>query len=360
MHRIHVYPGWKGNPYLNMLYVGARSAGWSVQPTRDLRRLYGALSNARPGDILHLHWTQPIAQSHRSEAEARRSVNTFRRAVTAAIRDNGVRLVWTVHNQLPHNTRYRDLEIELVEFIARSAWRIIQLNRSTRAAVADFYDLPAEKIVTLRHASYDGIYPPAPPQAAARAVLGVPENSPTIGFVGQIRPYKGITTLLEAAELLADRVPDLTVLLAGRTHEDHLARLDRHLPAGVRVIRDHSFIPDEDLATWFSASDLMVFPYQRVLNSGSLLLSATFGRPCILPDEPHLVAEFADQEWISFFSPEDSPASGLAAAIEANLADVGQRRAAALAFAAEYTTYDMAWDYLRILEEAGPAGRPQR
>ena len=59
----------------------------------------------------------------------------------------------------------------------------------------------------------------------------------------------------------------------------------------------------------------MVFPYERVLNSGSVLLSATFGRPCILPAEPHLVAEFGGQPWVSFYEVGDHQADSLARSI---------------------------------------------
>ncbi len=356
MQQVLVFPRWRSNPYLNMLYVGVRAEGWRMRGSRHLPEFVETLAKLEAGDVVHVHWTHPICQSRPDEASARTALDSFKDAVEAAT-GRGVRLVWTVHNQLPHATQYRELERELSAFLAATAWRIIQLNRETRAAVAADFDLPAEKLVTLRHASYRGIYAPAPSQAAARAALGVPAGSPTIAFVGQIHPYKGVATLLAAAGRLAEQIPDLTVLLAGRTADDQLAALEEALPAGVRVIRHHEYVPDDELGTWFAAADLMVFPYRRVLNSGSLLASATFGRPAILPGEQHLVAEFGDQEWVSFFDPSDDSAAGLADAIAQALPTAAERRAAATSYALEYTTYDMAWDYFDILAGETPSGR---
>lgn len=349
MHRLHVFPKWKKNPYLNMLYLGARAEGWSVQGSYRPHQLYAALPGLREGDVVHMHWTNPVCQGMPDEAEARRSLTDFKREVSAAV-SRGVRLIWTIHNQLPHDVRYRDLEVELAAFLCETAWRVIQLNSHTGEAVADVYTVPPAKLVTLRHASYLGVYPPAPTAAEARASLGVAADAPTLGFVGQIRPYKGILTLLEAAGRLASRVEGLTLLLAGSTTAEHLAEVEQALPAGIRTVRFHDFVPDGDLGTWFAASDLMVFPYQRVLNSGSLLLSATFGRPCVMPAEPHLVGEYAGESWISFFDPEHSAAGSLAETIAAALPGAVDQRAAAHRFAADYTTADMAWDYLRILD----------
>lgn len=349
MHRLHVFPKWKKNPYLNMLYLGARAEGWSVQGSYRPHQLYAALPGLREGDVVHMHWTNPVCQGMPNQAEARRSLTDFKRELTAAVA-RGVKLVWTIHNQLPHDVRYRDLEIELATFLCETAWRIIQLNGHTAQAVADVYEVPSAKLVTLRHASYLGVYPPAPSAAAARAELGVDPASPTLGFVGQIRPYKGILTLLEAAGRLASSVEGLTLLLAGSTTADHLAEVERALPAGVSVVRFHDFVPDAQLGTWFAASDLMVFPYQRVLNSGSLLLSATFGRPCVMPAEAHLMAEYSGESWISYFDPEHAAAESLARTIVSSLPGAVEQRAAAHRFAADYTTADMAWDYLRILD----------
>jgi len=349
--RIHVFPNWRTNPYLTMVYVGAQAEGWQVEGTTKPPQLVRAISDLGGGDVLHLHWTGPIVQSEHEADAARRNLDAFTDATDAALA-RGTRLIWTVHNQLPHRTRHFDLELELNRYLADRAWRVIQLNPFTRQAVADLFELPAERTVTLRHASYLGVYPDPPDEATARAAIGAPPSGPTIGFVGQVRAYKGINTLLAAADLVD--VDGLTLLLAGRTGAGELAAVEQNLPRRARTLRHHAFLDDAALANWVVAADLLVFPYERILNSGSVLLAATFGRPCVLPGEPHLLAQYGDQEWITFYEPGPEPTAALARAITDALPTARARRAAAISFAREYATYDMAWDYLRILTADDP------
>lgn len=347
--RIHVFPAWEQNPYLNMLYVGARAEGWRIDGSKTVNALAAALPQLADGDLLHVHWTGPVLQPGDTSADAREAFARFADLLERA-KESGVRLIWTVHNALAHDAAHPDLEVELARLLADKADHIIQINRSTRQAVFEYYELPLGKLATLRHASYLGIYPDPPSQYAARQRLGIPAAAQVVGFVGQMRGYKGIPTLLRAVESAARTVDDLVLVLAGKTPPEDVGRIERGLPAGVSVVRDHSFVKDEDLGWWFSACDVMVFPYERVLNSGSVLLSSTFGRPCILPAEPHLVAEFGEQPWVTFYDTGDDRVSALAHAIPLALSRGEEARQAALRFASEYTTFEMAWDYWALVE----------
>lgn len=349
MPRIVAFPAWEDNPYLNMLYLSAVSSGWSLQGTTRTDNLIRLLGTMGSGDVVHIHWTAPVCQRADSYAAARRQLDEFTEALESATAA-GVDLIWTVHNVLPHELHYRDLEIELANLLVRLSAQVIQLNSHTVEAVAADYELPVDKVVTLPHSSYHGVYPNSVTRADARARLGVPSTSPTVAFVGQIRPYKGISTLLAAVGTLSDDVEDLTLLLAGKVHPDLLPDIDRQLPVGVRVVRSHGFVDDADLQLWYRAADVLVLPYDRVLNSGSALLAATFGRPCILPGEPHMVGEFGDEEWVSFFTPGAGAVASLARALHTALDGSARTGAAAETFALAYTPWQMSRDYVRILE----------
>ncbi|UJP39555.1 glycosyltransferase family 4 protein [Cellulomonas palmilytica] len=359
MPTVLAFPAWRDNPYLNLLYLATRGAGWDVQGTTAFDELVRRTRGLGSGDVLHVHWTSPICQAAPDARTARERLDTFVATVRAA-RASGVRLVWTVHNKLPHEVAYRDLELELAQHLTELADVVIQLNGHTVEAVADEYTLPVEKVVTLPHASYLGVYPDSMTQAQARTRLDVPLTSPTIGFVGQIRPYKGITTLLSAAGRVAQEVEDLTLLLAGKTREDVLPQVDAALPRGVRTVRFHDFVADADMQTWFRAADVMVFPYERVLNSGSVLLSATLGRPCVLPREAHLVAELGDEPWVTFYRPGGDVVDNLARAIRGALRSARRTAHDAAAYALRYPPYAMSRDFLRILDGQAPVGPAPR
>lgn len=352
MRRIHVFPSWRDNPYLNMLYIGARAEGWTIDGSTTLARLLDILPSLGPSSILHVHWTSPILQDQASLAEARAALDAFRNSIAQATA-RGARVLWTVHNLLPHGVRYLEEEVTLRKFICDIADVVFQLNPSTASVVDDLFPIPPEKLVTLRHASYIGLYAQPPSRDAAKNALGIPHSSPTVGFVGQIRPYKGVDTLLGAMERVSKTLPDVTLLLAGRASENGVRAIDRRAPRNARIIRSHEFVPDTEIGTWFTAADILVFPYTRILNSGSVLLSATFGRACILPGEQHLRSEHAANRWVSFFDigetpeeSEDNLSTAILAALKGQLHEDDARR-----FAAEYVTTDMAMDFVHILED---------
>lgn len=298
---IGVFPAWEDNPYLNYLYLAARARGWETRPTTTYEGAVALLGRLGAGDVFHIHWTAPIVQRAEEEADASARVERFTMAVDDA-KSRGVTLFWTVHNVLPHDGRHLDVEVALCRMLADRADVIHVLSGATAALTAPYYELPAAKIAEVPHPSYQGVYPTSVSRAEARARFGIAPEQRVVLFFGQMRPYKGLDSLFLALDALSQDERERTVLLlAGRTRDDDLAELERILPTGVRVVRDHSFIPDADVELWFRAADVAVYPYRSILNSGSLHLAATFGVHALVPGEPHLRDEFEGEDWIDFF-----------------------------------------------------------
>jgi beta-1,4-mannosyltransferase len=141
------------------------------------------------------------------------------------------------------------------------------------------------------------------------------------------------------------------MLLAGGTTAEAMAEIEAAMPGNVTVHRRHGQLTDEEVVTWASACDLFALPYTRILNSGSMLLAASLGVPCVVPGEPHLIAEYGDEEWVEFFDIDaTSRVDALAEAIERGLDRQGGARAqAAEQFAASYTMHDMSVDFAELL-----------
>lgn len=350
MARIHLFPNWASNPYTNMLTQLVIADGWQVDGSLTCAEVVAELRGMRSGDVFHIQWTEPVAQAMPDKIRAKEAFDSFRAALRDA-RRAGVAVIWTIHNLLPHATKYPDIEIELCRFLASEADKIIQLTDFTATAARELYVLPAQKLVTLRHASYVGIYGGAPPQAEAREALGIPLSSPTVGFLGQIRHYKGVATLLRAVEILSHRVDDLTLVLGGRTSPSEIEILEKEIPRAVRTVRRHAFVPDDELGTWFAACDVMAFPYRSILNSGSILLAATYGVPVVVPAEPNFIAQYGAEDWVRFYSADEHAESNLAGKIEESLSARQSVGRAARKYAESYTSLDMASEYASIVRQ---------
>ncbi len=356
---LYTFPNWRSNPYLTILHTGAAWAGWRTAGGTTLDALASDIQDLNAGDVLHVHWTAPVCVGARDERDARKRVSRFRRILVVAA-ERGVRLIWTVHNEVPHEMAFRAQELAVIRTLVERADAIIQLHEFTSAAVADSYTLPATKLFTLRHSSYLGIYPIETDQESARRFLGVDSRSNVVGYVGQVRPYKGVFELLDAVSSLARRTADVEFLLAGKTQPDDLPRIEARMPHGIRSTRQHSFVSDDHLQYWVTAADVLVFPYKKVLNSGSVLLAATFGRPCVLPADTPLHDVYRDERWVLFYG-EGGEYETLEDAIASALARSAELSKAAVAFARRYSPFQMSREYVKLLDlvsEHGYGGTP--
>jgi beta-1,4-mannosyltransferase len=284
--------------------------------------------------VLHLHWLARVLRGASSEAEGWERATSFLGALDAFGAAGG-RLVWTVHNVLPHDTRLPALDLELRRGVVARADLVHVLSAGTVAAAAPSYEIPAAKVLHVPHPAYLNVYPDHVSDTDARFRLGISSEEVVFGVVGNLRPYKGLDGLLDAFEAVVASPPDARrrrLLIAGMPSADPAIRavLDR-ARAHRDVIVDAHRIPADELSVPLRASDVIVLPYRASLNSGALLLALSFGRPVIAAASPH-VRETVGPDASITFDPDDR------GALERALRDAGRlltpgARAAALATA---------------------------
>ncbi|MDW8055047.1 MAG: glycosyltransferase, partial [Anaerolineae bacterium] len=129
--------------------------------------------------------------------------------------------------------------------------------------------LPWARIKGVTHPPYDVFSRTPLPRAEARARLGLSEDDPVLLFFGFIRRYKGLRHLLRALPLVREHIP-ARLLVVGEFWED-----ERPYRALVRelglddVVHFHSeYVPNEQIAVYFSACDAVVLPYLEATQSG--------------------------------------------------------------------------------------------
>jgi glycosyltransferase involved in cell wall biosynthesis len=276
------YPDWsRGNPFQSMLFADLATVDAVARPVPDLAgHLAAAQDTPHPG-VLNLHWTTPVLASALTESDARARVDQFAEGLQR-FRDAGGRLVWTVHNVLPHDAAYVDSEIRLAGLLAAHADLVHVMSEVTAQAAAPYYRLDPERTVCIPHSSYLGMYPDWLSREGARLRLGVLPSEKVLLALGQIRPYKGLDRLLDFVEDAVHDDPTLRLLVAGPVgrHPDAGA-LAARLASMPRTISSRRRVRDDHLQVWLRAADLAVLPYTGILNSGSFLLAETFGRPVV-------------------------------------------------------------------------------
>lgn len=203
--------------------------------------------------------------------------------VARLVRANGhTRVVAITDNVIPHEKRPGDGP--LTRYFLSACDGFVTMSRSV---LADLQGLGFRRQPALYrpHPLYDN-FGPAKPKAEALAGLGLAPTFRYVLFFGFIRAYKGLDILLEA---LADaRVAALPVklIIAGEFYEDAAPyeALIQKYQLESQLVRATDFIPNERVADYFSAADLVVQPYKNATQSGVSQVAYHFERPMLVTD----------------------------------------------------------------------------
>ncbi|MDA4891524.1 MULTISPECIES: glycosyltransferase [unclassified Microbacterium] len=271
------------NPYIHMLDAAlARTPGVEHLRFDRRRALLGRI------DVLQFHWPETLFGT--ATGVKRLARRAYAAALGARLALGRVAVVRTVHNvELPQDVS--GWERRYLEWIERRTDHRIVLNEQT--ALPD--DLPRTLIP---HGHYrDWFADVAPVEPAPR----------TLGFVGLVRRYKGVETLIDAFSATAEEAPDLRLSVAGNPSSPELAaEVRRRAEADPRIALDLRYLTEPDFARAVMGSAGIVLPYRFMHNSGTVLAALSLGRPVLVPRTEVNLALSAEvgPGWITVFDDE--------------------------------------------------------
>ena len=326
----------RGNPYCDLLYRGVAARGIHVADQAELR-LGWIVRHRGDVQVLHLHWPELYYRGPLGRPTVRSAAGFV--AVILTARLLGYRLVWTVHNALPHE-RSGAVDRALRWLLLRTARPVVHTETARRA-------LPraARRAVVVPHGHSIGAYPHAVDADEARRRLGLAPDEIVFLCFGQLRAYKGVPSLLDAFAALG--APRVRLVVAGRAVDAALgATVAAAAVRDRRIVARLEHVPDDEVQVFFEAADWVVLPYRDVTTSGSALLAFSFGRPVIAP-ALGCFAELGETDGVLGYGP-DAP-GGLAAALaRAAATDAAPWRRRALATAQRTDWDEIARAYARI------------
>lgn len=185
-----------------------------------------------------------------------------------------------VHNLIPHESRPGDHQ--LTKLFTGVVDGFLVLTQSVLTDVRKYSDKPA---LVSPHPIYDS-FGDIEDQSVAKQKLRLSSDVPYILFFGLIRDYKGLDLLIDA---MADpRLEELHIqlIIAGEYYskKEKYTQLIKSHNLENRVHEVDKFIPDEDVATYFNAADLVVQPYKSATQSGVTQIAYHFNKPMIVTD----------------------------------------------------------------------------
>lgn len=271
------------NPFQRLLYSRASNEGFALVPAVEFGHLAAVGWAGR--SVIHLHWLASVLSGAQNMDEAAIRIAAFRKLLLSW-RAGGHRIVWTMHNVLPHDSSMTEAEIILRRVMVEQSDAVHLLSRASADEAMRYYELPSEKTFHVPHPSYEGWYANTGDRMSARMDLGLSANEFTFVSFGSMQRYKGLVELVDAFEQLRQRRPErpMRLIIAGKAvdqgYQAELAARVGHAPA-VSLIP--SAMEERQVQTLLNGADVAVAPYLRTLNSGAALLAATFRRPLVAP-----------------------------------------------------------------------------
>ncbi len=185
-----------------------------------------------------------------------------------------------VHNLIPHESRPGDRLF--TKLFTRSMDGFLALSQEVLNDIKAFE--PGRPVSWHPHPIYDH-FGPRIPRDEALSKLSLPAGKKYLLFFGFIRPYKGLDILLRALarDILKSR-DDIRLIVAGEFYEDEkkYLQLISNLGLEKKVILHTRFIPDEEVARYFSVADVVVQPYRSATQSGVTQIAYHFDVPMIV------------------------------------------------------------------------------
>lgn len=118
----------------------------------------------------------------------------------------------------------------------------------------------------------------------ARSTIEGLGDGPVLLFFGFVRKYKGLDRLLRAMPAILERVPNAQLLVVGEYFDNPevYEQITRDAGISEHVHVFNKYVPNEEVAEWFSAADLLVLPYRSATNSGIVQIGYNFATPSIV------------------------------------------------------------------------------
>ena len=122
----------------------------------------------------------------------------------------------------------------------------------------------------------------------ARKKLSIPDDEKIMLFFGFVREYKGLKHLINAVDILKreyftkEKMPLLYVVGDFDGNKDEYVKRIEELKISDDIVIVDGYVPDKEVEKYFSASDLVVLPYESATQSGIVQIAYGFRKPVIV------------------------------------------------------------------------------
>lgn len=222
-------------------------------------------------EIYHFNWYEIVNN---------KKVIIMRKLFIRILKLLNKKIIWTVHNNFPHEMTNKKDTINFMKFMAEKSDKIHILCKETMNN--EYLKEYKSKIVCVPHGDYIDNYPKSNIDIYER--YKIDNHKKIILFIGQVRKYKNIELLIKAFRNSNIQENKFVLLICGncydKEYEEELKKLSNE-----NIIFDFNFIKDEEMESYLRNSEIVVAPYNKKssLNSGTLWMVMSYRKTMMLP-----------------------------------------------------------------------------
>ena len=301
---------------------------------RSLEKLVDLTLKKKPDVVHFIMWAGP-------------QLLWFLKEYTKRMREFNFPVVYTLHEVVPHIATSEE-EKEFLSSYVYASHLVVLTEDAKKELEYSGLGLP---VSVIPHGNYHAMDKHVVDRGKARDLLGeklgvkIEEGARVVGFFGFIRKYKGLIYLIKATPRVLERFSDTVFFAAGSVELDEdpfvYVREIKKLGLEKNFFLYNKYVEGQMFfESIFKSSDVMVYPYVGVSQSGAMITSISMKCPVIISEIGSFIRELKEKGVIRTSKPGD-PVS-IAEEIVWVLED--KRRAESLAeHAYRVFEYDFSW-----------------
>lgn len=281
----------KTNAYVDIVIGFLKESGFEIYSLSEAFRSWKALKQI---EVFHLNWYENLDTAFDF---AKKIVKLL------VLLMLGKRIVWTMHNKVPHNGRVVLLQKILTNLLIKHAETIVVHSKETVDILRSKGAGLERKAKYIPHPNYYGVY-------GNKSHVRHPCKKLSLLFLGAVKKYKNIELLIDSvSQLPSDSV---SLVIAGKPETaEYGSELLNGTLADKSIEFDLGYISDEKMIDYIEKCDLLVLPYdiKSSLNSGSVILAFSYARTVLTP-LIGTISDIQDKSYLMTYSYHDKTEHG--------------------------------------------------
>jgi beta-1,4-mannosyltransferase len=232
-------------------------------------------------DIFHIHWPETYLNNKSIFLQVIGSLYVI--LTLRLFKIFGAKIIWTVHNLEPHTKNYNPIfSSNFYRLLISNVDGFIFLSEVSLILFEKTFCLKTKNKCVIPHGYYFKTLNNFNPSSFLRSNIDFPNDY--FLYFGLLREYKGIEKLIDLFNNL-----DYNLVVVGKPESiDYLNYLiEKASTSNIAIIPE--FLTDEELEWVINQSNGIIIPFNKILNSGSVIHSISLNKPVLVPKLPQFV-----------------------------------------------------------------------